>query len=164
MTTTLDAALQERVQRLLDRRVESLRDLGVADGAALVVDHHSGEILAWVDAGRFEDPDHFTARADRLALRVYTTRPDTSFGMTYAVVAPEHPLVDKLTINAYGVDMKLQELATFSVPEARQLIITPHDQANVEAIEKASRVLAFLLWAILSEERHVYHHCRIRTW
>ena len=34
---------------------------------------------------------------ERLALRVFTTRPDTSFGMTYAVVAPEHPLVDALT-------------------------------------------------------------------
>jgi len=32
-----------------------------------------------------------------LALRVFTTRPDTSFGMTYAVVAPEHPLVADLT-------------------------------------------------------------------
>ena len=32
-----------------------------------------------------------------LTLRVFTTRPDTSFGMTYAVVAPEHPLVDVLT-------------------------------------------------------------------
>jgi len=32
-----------------------------------------------------------------LALRVFTTRPDTSFGMTYAVVAPEHPLVPELT-------------------------------------------------------------------
>jgi leucyl-tRNA synthetase len=32
-----------------------------------------------------------------LALRVFTTRPDTSFGMTYAVIAPEHPLVDRLT-------------------------------------------------------------------
>ncbi|MHB8680536.1 MAG: leucine--tRNA ligase [Acidimicrobiales bacterium] len=31
------------------------------------------------------------------SLRVFTTRPDTSFGMTYAVVAPEHPLVDELT-------------------------------------------------------------------
>ena len=31
---------------------------------------------------------------DRLALRVFTTRPDTAFGMTYAVVAPEHPMVD----------------------------------------------------------------------
>ncbi len=34
---------------------------------------------------------------DRLALRVFTTRPDTSFGMTYAVVAPEHLLLDELT-------------------------------------------------------------------
>jgi leucyl-tRNA synthetase len=32
-----------------------------------------------------------------VALRVFTTRPDTSFGMTYAVVAPEHPLVPELT-------------------------------------------------------------------
>jgi leucyl-tRNA synthetase len=30
-------------------------------------------------------------------IRVFTTRPDTSFGMTYAVVAPEHPLVPELT-------------------------------------------------------------------
>jgi leucyl-tRNA synthetase len=34
---------------------------------------------------------------DGLALRVFTTRPDTSFGMTYAVVSPEHPLVPELT-------------------------------------------------------------------
>jgi len=33
-------------------------------------------------------------------LRVFTTRPDTSFGMTYAVVAPEHPLVDVITTDA----------------------------------------------------------------
>ena len=32
-----------------------------------------------------------------LALDVFTTRPDTSFGMTYAVVAPEHPVVPELT-------------------------------------------------------------------
>ncbi|MEI7859931.1 MAG: leucine--tRNA ligase [Acidimicrobiales bacterium] len=34
---------------------------------------------------------------DPLVLRVFTTRPDTSFGMTYAVVAPEHPMVGELT-------------------------------------------------------------------
>jgi leucyl-tRNA synthetase len=30
------------------------------------------------------------------SVRVFTTRPDTSFGMTYAVMAPEHPLVAEL--------------------------------------------------------------------
>ncbi len=30
-------------------------------------------------------------------LRVYTTRPDTLFGATYMVIAPEHPFVDRLT-------------------------------------------------------------------
>lgn len=31
------------------------------------------------------------------ALRVYTTRPDTLYGATYMVIAPEHPLVSRLT-------------------------------------------------------------------
>jgi len=47
--------------------------------------------------------------------------------------------VEKLQVEAYGVQMTLQELATFSVPEARQLVITPHDAGNVEPIERAIR-------------------------
>ena len=31
------------------------------------------------------------------AFRVFSTRPDTAYGMTFAVLAPEHPLVDRLT-------------------------------------------------------------------
>ena len=31
-----------------------------------------------------------------IEIEVFTTRPDTSFGMTYAVLAPEHPLVAEL--------------------------------------------------------------------
>jgi leucyl-tRNA synthetase len=34
------------------------------------------------------------------ALRVFTTRPDTGFGVTYAVVAPEHPLLEYLTTDS----------------------------------------------------------------
>ncbi len=37
------------------------------------------------------------ARGDLPGFRVFTTRPDTAFGMTFAVLAPEHPLVDAIT-------------------------------------------------------------------
>ena len=33
-------------------------------------------------------------------------------------------IVERLTVEAYGVEMPMQELATFSVPEARQLLLS----------------------------------------
>lgn len=48
-------------------------------------------------------------------------------------------LVEKLTVEAYGVDVRLLEVASVSVPEARQLIVTPHDPANLESVERAIR-------------------------
>ncbi len=48
-------------------------------------------------------------------------------------------LVERLTAEAYGVQMSVQELASISIPEARQLLISPHDPQNIEAIEKAIR-------------------------
>ena len=46
-------------------------------------------------------------------------------------------LVEKLIVEAYGVEMQMLELASFSVPEARQLLITPHDPQNVDAVTRA---------------------------
>jgi leucyl-tRNA synthetase len=39
------------------------------------------------------------AAGEANVIRVFTTRPDTLFGATYMVLAPEHPLVDSITTN-----------------------------------------------------------------
>lgn len=46
-------------------------------------------------------------------------------------------LVEKIIVNYYDTDVPLQQLAGFSVPEARQLLITPFDKGAMGSIEKA---------------------------
>ena len=48
-------------------------------------------------------------------------------------------LVEKLPVNYYGADVPLVQLAGFQVPEARTLVIKPHDRGAITAIEKAIR-------------------------
>jgi leucyl-tRNA synthetase len=50
----------------------------------------------WIGKSEGAEFDLPVAGRPGLAVRVFTTRPDTAFGMTYAVLAPEHPLVDQL--------------------------------------------------------------------
>jgi leucyl-tRNA synthetase len=56
------------------------------------------------------------------AIRVYTTRPDTLFGATFMVLAPEHPLVTQLTtaaqreaVEAYRAQAAAQDLVSRKV-------------------------------------------------
>jgi ribosome recycling factor len=48
-------------------------------------------------------------------------------------------LVERITVDYYGAPVPLQQLASISVPEARQLLIKPHDRGALESIEKAIR-------------------------
>jgi len=46
-------------------------------------------------------------------------------------------LVEKLRVDYYGAETPLQQLAGFSTPEPRVLVISPYDKSSIKAIEKA---------------------------
>lgn len=46
-------------------------------------------------------------------------------------------LVEKLVVDYHGTEVPLQQIAGFSVPEARQLLISPYDRSALPAVEKA---------------------------
>jgi ribosome recycling factor len=46
-------------------------------------------------------------------------------------------LVDRLTVDYYGQETELRQLATISTPEAMQILIRPYDRSAVKSIEKA---------------------------
>ncbi len=48
-------------------------------------------------------------------------------------------LVDRIVVEYYGSPVPLQQLAAFQVPEARTLVVKPHDKGAIAAIEKAIR-------------------------
>ena len=45
-------------------------------------------------------------------------------------------MLDGVMVNYYGTDTPLKQLATISIPEARQLCIKPFDKSSISAIEK----------------------------
>jgi leucyl-tRNA synthetase len=95
---------------------------------------YADELLAWCDRlpgwpervitmqrnwiGRSEGAEFDLAVAGRsdIKIRVFTTRPDTVFGMTYTVLAPEHPLVDRLVTD----EPERRAVAEFRTEVARQ--------------------------------------------
>ncbi len=57
----------------------------------------------WIGRSEGAEVD-FALEGSGEKIRVYTTRPDTLFGATYMVLAPEHPLVDQLADRITNMD------------------------------------------------------------
>ncbi len=73
---------------------------------------------------------------DKMGKAVVHTRHEFS---TVRTGRASSALVEKLPVEYYGSEVPLQQLANFSVPEARLLVISPFDKGSVSAIEKAIR-------------------------
>jgi len=68
----------------------------------------------------------FPRKSDDDVLRIYTTRPDTLFGATYMVIAPEHPFVKRLTTPEHkaAVEKYTQAAASKSDRERQEVTKT----------------------------------------
>ncbi len=76
--------------------------------------------------------DELPVRSDELpVLRVFTTRPDTIFGATYMVVAPEHPLVAQVLAHP---------APETDAPTLRQYVESARNRGDVERMAGADKV------------------------
>jgi leucyl-tRNA synthetase len=84
----------------------------------------------WIGRSQGAEIDFEIANSD-VAIRVFTTRPDTITGVTYMVLAPEHPLVDTITtetqraeVNAYRERTKKQDVVARKVNKDKTGVFT----------------------------------------
>ena len=74
--------------------------------------------------------------ADKMDKAVSVTREDLAAIRT----GRAHPsMFHKITVEYYGSPTPLQQLASFTVPEPRVILISPFDQSSMGAIERAIR-------------------------
>lgn len=57
VTTTLDLKLQEEAQKIVKEEIDKVKKFKISNGAAVVLDPQTGEILAMVGSRGFDDPE-----------------------------------------------------------------------------------------------------------
>ena len=87
-----------RITAYAEKLLEGLDDLDWPDST-------KRQQKAWIGKSEGAQVQFEIAGLDE-KLEVYTTRPDTLFGATYMVVAPEHPLLKKLVISEKENDVQ----------------------------------------------------------
>ncbi len=92
--------------------------IGRSTGAE--VDFYIGPVDAYDGWKAARSGAGFPTQPEDDALRVYTTRPDTLYGATYMVIAPEHPAVERLTTTEQAEAVKAYcEKASFKSDRER---------------------------------------------
>lgn len=76
-----------RITEYADKLLEGLRHVDYLPNIKAQQEHWIGK-----SRGAFVN---FSLKDIPEKLRIYTTRPDTLFGVTFMVIAPEHPIIDK---------------------------------------------------------------------
>ena len=122
-----------RITAYADRLEKDLEGLDWSDGIKKLQRDWIGrsigaEVDFFVGSGVFEAwkaqraKSGFPKKPGDDVLRIYTTRPDTLFGATYMVIAPEHPFVTRLTTAAQkaAVDAYVQAAASKSDRERQE--------------------------------------------
>lgn len=106
-----------RITEYADKLLQGLEKVDYLPNAKLQQQHWIGK-----STGAFVN---FTLAGTDEKLRVYTTRPDTLFGVTFMVIAPEHPLIEKYAskiTNKDALDAYKEASAKKSEFERTQLV------------------------------------------
>ena len=106
-----------RITQYADKLLEGLKTVDYLPNVKLQQENWIGK-----STGAFVN---FTVKENDEKLRVYTTRPDTLYGVTFMVIAPEHPIIEKYkdTIANYAeLEAYKKECAKKSEFERTQLV------------------------------------------
>jgi penicillin-binding protein 1C len=96
--TSLDFELQQRVEAIVSHWVDACAEYHVTNGAAIVIDNRTGEILSYVGSRDFWDTTHAgevdgvrSLRQPGSALKPFTYAYSLSHGYTAATLLPDIP-------------------------------------------------------------------------
>ncbi|MDD6342039.1 MAG: leucine--tRNA ligase [Eubacteriales bacterium] len=123
-----------RITEYADKLLQGLEKVDYLPNAKLQQQHWIGK-----STGAFVN---FTIAGTDEKLRVYTTRPDTLFGVTFMVIAPEHPLIEKYAskiTNKAALDAYKEASAKKSEFERTQLV-KDKTGVRIEGIEAVNPV------------------------
>ncbi len=82
-----------RITEYADRLLEGLESVAFSDSMKEMQSNWIGKSYG----AEIDFAISTSASTDKLNLKVYTTRPDTIFGVDFMVIAPEHELIDQIT-------------------------------------------------------------------